>query len=340
MTADGCDFEVTADMVSCMIEGIDWLREQPGRMFVEQRVRLDPWLPGQFGYLDIGIVDGETCTIFDWKFGFILVETVDNEQLRAYALGFYKSILMPLGYAPTRFRIIIEQSRAPGGKRFWQPWEISLAELLPFGDTMAQAMAAADAPNAPRHAGEKQCFFCEAKKQPGGCPENSAFMLDLVSQKFDDLDDGVVLGAAPALPESGRITPERRSFIVRHAAMFKSWLARLDAEMLDDAVNGRPTPGMKAVAGQRGDRKWRDKERAEALLVWYLAEGAFTKKLISPAAGEKVLKPRGGHEGRAQAWDQLKDLIDQDEGRPILVPDTDPRPALLTWDQKFDDEET
>lgn len=331
MNVEGFDFEITADLVSPMLEGLDWAREQPGRMFVEERVRLEPWMPGQFGSLDIGWIDGDLATIFDWKFGWIRVELLNNEQLRAYALGFYVKLLA-LQFKPKRFRLIIEQPRVPGGYRYFTPWEITLDELLPYGATMSEILAAADTPGAPRHAGEKQCFYCDAKEQPGGCDAHIAFLLELASLKFEDLD-----GAEPVLPPHGSLTPERRGFVVRHGAMFSKWVSQLAAETLADGLAGNPTPGHKVVVGQQGDRKWVDKELAEALMVPVLSDQAFTKKLISPAGGEKLLKPRRGFEGKPDTWEKLLALIDRDEGKPTLADADDSREAMRTWEQKFED---
>jgi hypothetical protein len=333
LIVDGHAFDVTSELVGCIYPALDWLREQPGRIFVEKRVALEPWMPGQYGFLDVGLVTPEVCTIFDWKFGFLKVAVAANLQLIAYAIGFYETVLRPLGLKPAIFRLIIEQPRSPGACRFWEPWEISFDDLMAYGPRMAEIMARASDPQAPRVAGEKQCFFCAARSAPGGCDAHSAFLLDLMGQKFEDLD----APAPPVFPAS--LTPERRSAVVTHAAMIRKWLADLDRSALADALAGRPTPGLKVVAGQKGDRKWSDKERAEALLVAALAGDAFTKKLISPAQGEKILKPRRGKEGTGEAWQALEGLIEQDDGKPILVPESDSRPALTTWEDKFDEDD-
>jgi hypothetical protein len=337
MSADGHEFKLGYGEgetdPTCMVEGLDWLRDQPGDFFIEERVSLDPYMPGQFGTLDVGIVHGDTATVFDWKFGIgVLVPTVDNEQILAYGVGLLRK-LREMGYPdPPRWRLIIEQPRAPGGARYYDPWEITLDELLAFTKVMEQIWTAATDPDAPRVAGAKQCYFCEAKDLPGGCAEHSAFVLDLAGLTFANLDEE----DEPELADTGRITPERRSYIVRHAPMLTGWLKKLHADTLIDALSGKPTPGLKAVAGRAGNRVYTDDEAAEAIMVPILADESFTKKLKSPAQAEKLLKPGKKKPGHPEAWDDLQALITQKEGKPSLVAAEDPRPALTGAIDQFE----
>ncbi len=338
MAADGHEFAIGYDDSetdpTCMIEALDWLREQPGEIFIEKRVSLDPYMPGQSGSMDIGIYTPEVATVFDWKFGAgVLVQTKGNEQGLGYATGFL-TMIRELGWeVPPLWRIIIEQPRAPGGARYYEPWEITLEELEAFGAVLEQIWAAANEPNAPRSAGEKQCRFCAAKEAPEGCPEHSEFVLALVGMTFSNLDEE----GEPELPDPGRISPARRSFIVRHASMFTRWLDKLHADTLLDALTGRPTPGLKAIDGRAGAREYADEAAAEVILVGALAADAFTKKLKSPAQAEKVMKPTRAKPGHPEAWEKLQALVTQKEGKPVLVPEEDPRPAKLMAVEAFDD---
>lgn len=328
---DGFKFEVTDDLVECMVEGLDWAREQPGELFVERRVLLDPHMPGQSGVTDIAIVH-ETpefvrVTIMDWKFGIgILVPVVGNYQIRAYGIGFYETVLKPLGVIPDEWVFIIEQPRAPGGSRFYAPWVITHDELMSFASVMRRIQEAADDPNAPRVAGKKQCGFCEAKMQPGGCPTYEKFMVQLITESLDGTD-------------TATLSAEHRSFLVMHQDMVKTWFSNLVASTTVDAVAGRPTPGLKAIEGNQGRRKWGDQEFVQEVLIDILDEDAFNKKLISPTQAEKVLKPGRKRSGHPATWKALQKVITRDAALPILVLESDPRPAMKSVDDKFDDNE-
>jgi Protein of unknown function (DUF2800) len=341
MSADGFTFVVDPEITDAIIPALDWLRNQPGRLFVENRVSLEPWMPKQFGTLDVGIWDeeSETASIFDWKFGAgVPVYAVNNKQLRAYAIGFYETFLKPLGITPKRWRIIIEQPRCRGGSNFGTPWEITHEELMEFGPEMSRIYQSSQEPNAPLKAGD-HCQFCDVKKRKTGCRAYDDWMFESAGIKFDALDEAVETEQPIKLMAHSMITPERRSAIVRSMGEVKKWLDRLHANTLEDAIAGLPTPGLKAVAGGKGDRYWGDANKAEALLTKAMGDEAFTKKLKTPPAIEKVAAPTKRKPGKPELWADLKLLIRQDEGKPALVTLDDERPPLKTVDQMFDDED-
>ena len=327
MSSDGFTFEITEDHADCIVPGLDWLREQPGDVYIEHRVALDPWLPGQFGTLDVGIISPDgLCTIFDWKFGVgVPVAAEGNEQLRIYALGFWQTVLAPREIDPERFRIVIEQPRCPGGGG---SWDVDRLDLLRFGDEIEAAGKRALTPGAPRVAGEKQCFWCDAKPN---CTVYDKFVLDLASLAFDDLDSD----DEPALPEA--LTPERRSYVVRHAKMLEDWISRQHAATLADALAGLPTPGLKVVKGRAGHRRWTDEDGALSLLKPVLGDQSVNMKVISPADAEKALKPKKTAPGHPEAWDAAQALITQSDPKPALVPEDDARPALRPAVASFED---
>jgi hypothetical protein len=341
MSADGFTFTVDTEITDGMIPALDWLNQQPGKLFIETKVNLEPWMPGQFGTLDVGLWDEETltATIFDWKFGAgVPVFALKNKQLRAYAIGFFETILKPMGIVPLRWRIIIEQPRCRGGSNFGQPWEISHDELMEFGPEMSRIYQSAQDPNAPFKAGD-HCQFCDVKTRKQGCGAYDEWMLESAGMMFEALDEAVVSGEPIKLQAHGLITPERRSAIILSSKEVTKWLNRLKEDALSDAINGMPTPGLKAVKGDKGDRYWADAQKAEKLIVSVLADDAFTKKLKSVKQVEDVVAPTKRRLGHPEVWADLKDLIAQDDGKPTLVSLDDERPALKTVDQMFDDDE-
>lgn len=347
--ADGFDFVIglgdgQVDPTG-MQAGLDWLREQPGDLYVEQRVSLDPWMPGQFGTLDVGIIDWEsqTATVFDWKFGSgVRVDPVENEQLQAYALGFVQANWpFSLHDAPNTVRIIIEQPRCVGGASFADAWVTTWADLQNFGEVMSETYVAASALNAPLNPGRKQCMFCDAKNMEpadgalGGCEAYDRFMVDMLGAQLPDLDDQIVSGKAPEMPPN--LTGARRAHIVKHADLIRAWLAKLHEDSLEAAIAGAPDPGMKVVIGRRGNRRWTNASEVETILKKALLDDAFTRKLKSPAEAEKDMLPKKGRLGHPEAWAELSDLITQDEGKPVLVEATDARPAIEPLVDLLDD---
>lgn len=133
------------------------------------------------------------------------------------------------------------------------------------------------------------------------------------------------------MPELETLSPERRSYIVQHWPLVVKWQNNLKATMLNDAIQGDPTPGFKAVATE-GDRRWSDEEAVEAFCREkdrVKAADLFNTKLKSPAQLEQVVGTRN--------WAKLQQFVERPEGAPALVPESDKRPALINAMDLLDD---
>jgi hypothetical protein len=323
ITADGHTFEVDAEMADALQPGIDRCRDWDGLEFVEQSVSLERWLPNTKGMFDYGKLGHDRIRVDDLKYGAgVPVSPVENEQLMLYALGFYDA--QGQHTFAEKFLLTIDQPRCPGGGG---EWPISLNDLLEFGMKAKVIGEMTLSPEAPRIPGEKQCTWCSAKDI---CPEYAAFNLRTVGQKFDDLDANDMADLPPVLPKS--VTPEQRSYIIRHSSMFTDWLDALHSDALNDALRGEKVPTMKAVIGRKGNRDWVDEKRAAAVVVPIFGESSHTKKLISPTEVEKRL----GKKAMAANKD-FKGLVTQSDGKPCLVPETDSRPAIVPVADRFED---
>lgn len=317
------ELEFTEELADILADGIDMIDAIPGKLFIEKRVKLDRWMPGQFGTLDIGIVGRRRITIWDHKFGMNPVSPVESYQLRPYALGFWDNIARHISDV-TDFRLIIWQPRIPGGGGIW---DTTLDELLEFGTELKFAAMATTAPNPKANPGPIQCTYCPGAKS-GKCTAYHEYNLRTAVQDFDDLDDNIEHGIPPRVTTNG-ITPERRSYILEHRPMLEKWLERLHAEAIDDALAGRPVPGRKLVEGRNPPRKWRDKEEAEKRVRRILGDDGFTTKVKTPTQIEAELAPK--------MWAKMGDLVDRGKPKPILVDERDARPAIPSLLSLFDD---
>ena len=82
----------TVEMLACADGYRDYIQEQTksanATVLLEQRVDYSPWVPGGFGTCDCLILQGDTLTIIDYKYGRgVPVSAEDNPQLMLYALG-------------------------------------------------------------------------------------------------------------------------------------------------------------------------------------------------------------------------------------------------------------
>lgn len=350
ITVNGAGYEVTEEMADALLPGIDLIREYTSTPDIEIRVDLSPWLPGQFGTLDAGWIVEEkaepvfnmdtgewetrikrTLYISDLKYGMgENVEAKNNKQQMLYALGYWHFKGRP---QITKIVIIIDQPRLGGLK----DWETTLEHILAFGELATAAYEKIYSEDVVFHPSEKGCRWCLAKeavveKGYTGCAAYHGWMTSIFSDAFDKLDE------EPEFEDPEELTPERRYYIVRHAKLAEKWLAALHEASLKAALLGTPDPGSKAVIGQRGDRKYTDELAAELLLWAALEDKAYQpRKIIGIPDAEKALKPGRKRKGDAFAWAELSELIVQPDGKPILVPEDDERPAIKTYTEMFDD---
>jgi len=332
--ADGFDFAVDDEMVEALRPGIEWVRERPGRVVNEMRVNASDEMPGQFGTLDVGVIAPDLITINDHKFGErVAVQPEENEQLQAYGLWFWENVARHETDA-TDFLLVIDQPRNDSGGGEW--WT-TLDHLLEFKERLREGFdliftpeeRARSAnpddwrvnPDAPLCAGEKQCQFCAAA---GVCGELARFNLDLMGKKFDDLDDEELTFA-----QSADFTPARRALAAKNAPLFKKWIEAVQQRVLRDAIQGLPTPGVKAVKGRKLAKAWCDDGDAELFLLMNTAKPILTpRKLISPTQAEELI-PKALHP-------EMKELWRQADGKPVLASEDVDKPAICMAD-KFED---
>jgi len=333
LSADGFEFEIKDDMADHLQPIIDDIRDFGGDQYYEKRIKLDKWMPGQFGTLDVGIIAPKLkkplISIEDLKYGAgVPVDPEHNAQLMIYGAGFWENIarhVWPHKEKPT-FRFVIHQPRNMGGGG---TWECSYYELMMFMDEVKRAAAKTYDKHAPRIAGDKQCGYCKAAMN-GHCAAYDAFNLKKFGAKFDDVN-GEAGKKDVKLPDPDKMDAEMRANILRQAPGLRQWLNRLHADHLNDCLSGRPGGGLKAVAGRKGRRAWKNEDFAEEMLLEEgIAEDSIhVTKVVSPAVAEKLL----GKGGRAK----INALCDQPDGKPVLVPESDERPAIEAYHERFDE---
>ncbi|RWP69511.1 DUF2800 domain-containing protein [Mesorhizobium sp.] len=328
ISADGFSYTVDDEMAEHLQTGIDWVREHTGAPHVEIKVDLSPWLPDQFGTCDTGWLEFLNSTtalyISDLKYGAgVPVNAIGTKQLRLYALGMWHYLGRP---QVEKIVLNIDQPRA-GGMKYW---EITLDELLAFGEEMKAVYAkiiAGDVEFKPSH---KACRWCEVRTAPGGCAPRDRWLTEMAADACPTFN-------IPGY-ERQNLVGERRWLVVQHAPDIRARLAELHEESLRAALDGNPDPGSKAVEGDLGDRYFKDAKKAEALLVGALGDEAYQpRKVIGITEIEKKVKPGKRKQGHPETWEELLKLVDRPKGKPKLVPADHQKPALVEWEDDFDD---
>lgn len=292
---------------------------------------------GIVDYVKVAI-DGSEIHILDYKYGFKPVYAVRNKQLAIYG----KNVITHLGdlypfSADTKVTLHIDQPRVYDEPSTWmltlEELDAFLAENIdPAVDTIIYFNESATKPEfAPS---DEVCHFCPAASF---CIARAQWL----AKDFEPID-AVLRDPASVIEDPTEVVgfapPETMDDIHLQAALSIAdsaikWFGNVrdyvKARLLDD----KPVEGFKLVEG-KGSRNWGDEQAAEKFLRRHLkVDGAFTKKLLSPAAAEKALK------GKLTARSQkiLDSLIVRRDGKATLVPESDSRPSLTTPEEQFED---
>jgi len=301
---------VTQDMYDYVQTYVSYVNSISGELFVEQRVDFSHIAPDGFGTSDAIVINDNTMTIIDLKYGKgVRVDAENNTQGILYALGAVNDYGM-LFHIKT-INIVIVQPRLD----HISEWTIGIDELNRWGERLKQAAELALSDNAPRSPGEKQCQWCRAKAT---CPALAKLTESTLMTSFDNLDT--------SKPE--QLTDEQLKIALDNKKLIVSWFDAVETLVTDRLSAGQGFNGYKLVAG-RANRAWRDEAATAAALRDVLGEETlYTRKIISPAQAEKEL-------GKSRA-ELLDDLVTKPEGAPTLVPESDKRPPVNVSKNDFD----
>lgn len=282
-------------------------RDPEAVLLVEARLKLDEFIPEGFGSSDAVIIYGRTLCVYDLKYGKgVKVSAVGNTQMRCYALG---AFLGPCElYDITEVSMVIIQPRLQ-----WVSNDIITSEALVDWaiDELRPAAVAAYQGEGEFNPGE-HCRFCKvAPRCRALAMKASALKIDQDHDLMDIDDIAETLRALPAI---------------------KSWIASLEAYALEQAMAGTPIPGFKVVEG-RSLRQIPDQKAAiEALQKAGLSEDSYLRprelKTISDL--EKLLTKKGFNS-------ILGSYVVKPQGKPTLVEDSDPRPAMNSAKDDFNE---
>ena len=303
-----------AEYVQIYVDYVEATRAKLGKptwMFVERRVDFSEWVPGGFGTADTIIVSDEVIHIVDQKYGKgVQVYAENNPQAQLYALGAYAELNFMTDIKVVRISIV--QPRLD----HISEWEISITDLLKFGETVREAALDTANPNAKRVPGEKQCRFCKAKAT---CPALYKLTEQTLMADFEQLDEA---------PPANRLTDEQMRVVLENKTLVEAWLVSVENLAKERLASGASFSGFKLVEG-RSVRKWTNEDAVIDKLEYFMpSEDIYTRKLISPAQAEKLLgkKNKGA----------IEDLIEKPKGAPTLAKDSDPRPAITAAILDFD----
>lgn len=302
---DGFAPDVTQEMLECAAGYRDYIQEQTKSdcavVLLEQRVDFSPWVPEGFGTCDCIILQDDTMTVIDYKYGQgVPVNAEGNPQLRLYALGALNDYGIAVDVQKVEMHIYQPRINNVSADT------ITAAELLEWAEKTVKPIAQKAAKGKGGYSAGPHCRFCP---HAGRCRE-----LTKTCTEFVEAHDLRV--AVPVL------APHEVADVLRMLPLISLWAKRVNAQALDTLLGGGTIPGYKVVEGKQGNRQWLDELKvAEALhAAGYKPEDITETKLLSPAAMDKAI-------GKKRAAELLDALIYRTSGVPTIVPETDKRPA-------------
>lgn len=271
---------------------------------IEARLDLTEYVPDSFGTGDfICIADG-LLEITDLKYGRgVRVDAEWNKQMMLYALGALRKY--DTFYDIEKVRMTIVQPRIDN----ISSWEITVDELRDWAvNTLRPAAALAYDGKGELQAGS-WCQFCSVKHR---CRKLYEEQMQIARLEF----------GAPEL-----LSDEEVAEVVLKAPAFIEWINSIKEYAQAEAEeNSKQWPGLKLVEG-RSVRKWTDEmDAANAIYAAFSdldEEDVFTRKLKSLTAIEKLV-------GKKAFAEKLSKVVIKPAGKPVLVPESDKRPALGT----------
>ena len=306
------EIEVDHEMIDGVQVYLDYCNAYRGERLIENKVWFDRWVPGGFGTADFIAIEKDIISLVDLKFGKgVRVDAEDNPQLILYALGTLRTYAFLDNFK--NFRLVIVQPRLD----YISEWEISIDELLAWGEKLKVAAHLVDKEDPPFNPGEKQCKFCKAKSS---CKALAEFNLSLATEEFGTWTEDLETKDAKTL------TNNEISFILKNSALLKDWLSSVDSLAFSKMNRGETIPDFKLVQG-KSNRIWKDEEKAEKELKKFelKKDEIFISKIISPAKAETLLKKKKFNKEKIK---ELDFVIEKPMGKPTLAVFSDKRPAI------------
>lgn len=298
--------QCTAGYTSYVLEQVETAKQSCSDpvVLIEQRVDFSRWAEKQsFGTADCIIISDGTLHIVDFKYGQgVLVEAEGNPQMRLYALG-----------ALDLFDDIYDIQTV--SMTIYQPRRENVSTHTVFKESLYQwadevlkpAAELAYAGKGNFHCGE-WCQFCKVKHE---CRARAEYSMELAKYDFK----------LPPLLEDDEIED-----ILGRIDNLVAWASDIKNYALQAALGGKQWNGWKLVEG-RSNRRYTD-EAAVAETVSAAGLDPYEHKVLGVTAMTSML-------GRKRFEELVGGFIEKPQGKPVLVPGSDKRPAIHTAQQDF-----
>jgi Protein of unknown function (DUF2800) len=165
---------------------------------------------------------------------------------------------------------------------------------------------------------EKGCQWCKAAAV---CPARLEHVEAVIGADFGDIADMTKDGMALVVD---LLDPAELGEKFEHLEVIEDWIKAVRARIDQELLSGKKIPGLKVVAGKRGNRQWNDDAEAEAMMKKFRLklEQMYSFKLLGPKPILEALKDQ------PRRLKQIEALVVQKDGKPHVALESDKRPAL------------
>lgn len=267
------------------------------QLAIEARVDLTGYVPECFGTVDAAILADGVLEVIDLKYGTgVKVAAENNRQMMLYAIG----IIDTYGhlYKVDEVRLTVCQPRIDNISVFSLP----VRQLCGWAEFELKPRAALAFRGAGEYAPGDHCRFCKAGAQ---CRARAEKNMELAKDDFK---------------EAALLTPDETAEILLLAGRIKNWLTAVEEHALAAALEGEKYRGLKLVEG-RSVRRYADEKAVADVLTGngFSEQQIYERSLKTITALEKLITKK-------TFAALLSDYIVKPQGKPCLVPETDPRP--------------
>ena len=297
--------KATHEMIECAHAYTDYIEEQKksnnATVLLETRVDFSAWVPDGFGTCDCIIIQDDTMTIIDYKYGQgVPVSATNNPQLKLYALGAMYDYGTIMGI--TKIEMHIFQPRLNNISSD----SLTVDELYEWAEKTVKPTAEKAIKGKGKYCPGEHCRFCQ---HAGRCRA----LTRLCTEYLD------THGMRVSLPV---LAPHEVADVLRMEPMVTLWLKKVKEQALTSLMNGEELPGYKLVEGKLGNRKWKNERAVFEMLtrVGYDETDITETKVLSPSQMDKAI-------GKKKVAELLEDYIERAPGAPTIAPVTDKRPA-------------
>lgn len=267
-------------------------------ILIEQRLDFSCYVPQGFGTSDCIIIGDKNLHIIDFKYGMgVLVDVVDNPQMKLYALGaleIYDSL-----HDIEEVSMTIFQPR----RENVSTWTIPVKELKDWAENELRPKAKKAYEGEGDYLPGEWCTFCRAAVK---CRARAEEKLKLAQMEFK----------LPPL-----LTDSEIEEVLSKLSDLTKWANEIITYATDAAVNhGKEWHGFKVVEG-RSVRKYKDEEAVAEAVKANGYKDIYRQSLITLTEMQKLM-------GKKKFEEILGGLIHKPPGKPTLVPLSDKRPAM------------